>query len=311
MNHDTSQLEQVIPIPIDNPSDEEELDHINSERNYRKRRNHVISILGKVQKYSAYTFGTFVGIHLTSVIIVPILPIDHDIKQEIFEMGRNIYHGIPQFENIVIFGSSIVHVLSGITIRLLRMRSRPKIIKKNKVISNNDEFHIIDDTRDDIGLGGITNFLGLGYKKSWVSKTLGISPLNFSGYLLIPHLLYHMYKFRLIPLMIDNDSSLINLNYIMYYLNVENIEYVQPYVNILGLSLLTYIGIYHFINGLCKYFKKFSPTWKKIGFSFVNGGSLIGLIVIYNFKYNNSHDKINPNDFFGKNFLKYLTWGYI
>ncbi|KAK6205290.1 uncharacterized protein RJT21DRAFT_14670 [Scheffersomyces amazonensis] len=332
MKEDISQLEQIVPIPIEeDPSDEysdstfnlkiinttshstnsitKSHDIPSSSFPNHNLRKQLLSILYRTQKYSAYTLVGFLGIHLTSVVIVPIIPIDKDIKHEIFEMARNVYHGIPFYEELFILAAAVIHVVSGISSRIVRrsLYNKTHVTKKNSQHNHHhhdDVLKIVDDTRDDIGLGGLTNFLGLGYKKSWVSKTLGIAPLNFTGYLLIPSLLYHVYKFRWVPLVVDGDSNLINLEYISYYLNMDKLI---PYLNGVMLGFVLYVGSYHFVNGLFKYFRKFSPNWKRIGFAIVNGFSIIGFTVIIKFRGGFSLS----NDFIGKSFVKYLSWGYI
>lgn len=57
------------------------------------------------QKYSAYSFISFLGIHATSVILVPILPIDQLIKDEVFAMAKEVYQSVPLYEPICIIGS--------------------------------------------------------------------------------------------------------------------------------------------------------------------------------------------------------------
>jgi len=95
------------------------------------------------------------------------------------------------------------------------------------------------------------------------------------------------------------------LKYVGFYLS--NDKLVRGF-NGLMLGGLIYVGIYHFVNGVFKYNKKFSPGWKKLGFGLVNGLSLIGWIVIYNFKVGSGS---SSNDFYGRTFTKYLTWGYV
>jgi len=139
---------------------------------------------------------------------------------------------------------------------------------------------------------------GLGYRKSFTVQ-FGLTPLQFSGYVLIPFFIYHMYKFRYIPWINDGDSSLINLEYISYVLNLKH-----PMWNVFALGTLIYSMSYHGTNGLMKLKGKYSKTWKKIGLAVVNGVSLLGWISVYLFKCN--VEVIDVNGFLGKSFTKYL-----
>ncbi|KAK6454220.1 uncharacterized protein RJT20DRAFT_136585 [Scheffersomyces xylosifermentans] len=260
----------------------------------------------RVQKYSAYGFATFVGIHLTSVVIVPVIPLlPSETKQEIFEMARAVYLSIPQVENILILGSSLLHVASGIGIRIIRSilynQRHSKEHRKNK-----QEFIITDDYRDDIGLGGITNMLGLGYRKSWVSKYLGLSPLTVAGYCLVPLLLVHYLKFRYIPCSVEGDSSLINLDYISYYLKVSPQGKIGDFINFWGLASMVWIGTYHMVNGWLKLTHRYSKNWKRIGWGVVNSMGILGFISLALYK----RLPLEPSGFMGKSFVKYLNAFY-
>ncbi|KAG2736786.1 hypothetical protein G9P44_000876 [Scheffersomyces stipitis] len=270
----------------------------------------ILRVLIKVQKYSAYTFTSFVGIHLTSVVVVPLVPlVSADIKQEVFEMARAVYMSIPQFENIVILGSSIIHVASGVAIRIIRSilrhnREREKVQHRKSHVTTE---LITDDTRDDIGLGGITNLLGLGYTKSLVSQYLGMSPLSVAGYCLIPLISWHYAKFRYVPLSIDGDSSLVNLNYISYYLNISPQGTLGQFVNFWALASLLWVGTYHMVNGLMKLNHKFSKNWKRAGWTIVNSTAILGYVALVSYK----RQSVETSGFIGRTFVKYLQSLYL
>lgn len=283
----------------------------------------IIPYFIKIQKYSAYSMMGFLGIHLTSVIVIPGLGIPIKICQEFFEMGRNIYHGIPCFEETMIIGMSFIHVLSGISLRFLRNRlnSDKQIMNKTKQQNHNHNHNQIsngetiihDDRRDDIGLGGITGLIGLGYRKSKISMIWpNMNPLQFSGYLLIPLVGYHFLKFRQIPIWIDDDSSLINLNYISYVLNKSPLSgsmmtKIGKSFNWMMLIGLCWNGMYHFTSGWLKIGKKFSINWKKLAYLIINGITLLGIISLSRL----SKLKINESGFLGKLFMKYINALYI
>ncbi|CAG91095.2 DEHA2G23980p [Debaryomyces hansenii CBS767] len=269
------------------------------------KRNPILSkilyYLLKVQKYSAYTFSSFLGLHLTSVVIVPGLGVPMPLAQEIFEMSRAVYQSIPHFENLIIIGSSICHVCSGIGIRLIRSRLKEGEKHRSKLVY---EPVIKNDERDDIGLGGITGLIGLGYRKSMISRLIpGLSPLSFSGYLLLPLIGYHFTKFRQIPSVIDGDSSLINLDYITYYLNKSRLEKIGNVINYVALMGLVVIGSYHFVSGYLKLNHKYSLNYKKIGYTFIGGLSILGCISLIRFK-----SLPLVEGFIGKSFTNYVNY---
>ncbi|ODV78852.1 uncharacterized protein CANTADRAFT_26774 [Suhomyces tanzawaensis NRRL Y-17324] len=312
MSYPTSPVEdlhQVVPIPVDlDAIDNEPLSPGPELWPPKSTTRSVLHGLGVVQKYSAYGFCTFLGLHVASTVIVPILPmVPHEIKQEVFEMARSIYQQVPLFESVMIIGAAAVHVASGIGIRICR-----NILKKHKKDTNElrsnftkalEEPVIKDDTRDDIGLGGITGILGLGYRKSWISRQLpGMSPLSFSGYILIPLVALHFTKFRYLPIAVGEDSSLVNLDYITYYLNHSKV-YLGNALNFGALLLLLWVMMYHSVSGMLRINRKFSMKWKQFGYVVINGVTLMGLATMVVFK----RAPVDSTGYIGRSFLKYLN----
>ncbi|EMG45694.1 MCP1 Mitochondrial adapter protein MCP1 [Candida maltosa Xu316] len=284
-------LAKVVPIPLDTIDDPSPI--------VPQKKSWLVPTLYRIQKYSAYSFISFLGIHVTSVIIVPILPIDQTIKDEIFSMGKAIYQSVPLYEPIFIIGSVSAHLLSGISLRIYKkFFTKKNNSTTSKTKSVDSPVRRLNDHDDEIGFGGLANLFGLGYRKSFTLK-FGLTPLQFSGYLLVPFLLYHFYKFRYLPLINDDDSSLINLEYISYVLNLKH-----PAWNVLALSSLVWIMSYHATNGMLKLQSKYSPYWKKIGLGIVNGLGVLGMFAVYLFKSNS--EIIDINGFLGKSFKKYI-----
>lgn len=287
-------LTPVKPIPI-------ELEEL-PEQNATKRIRKSLNGLYKVQKYSAYTFGVFLGIHVTSVIIIPSISellIPSSVKQEIFEISRAVYHAIPFFEKIVILGASFTHIFSGIAIRYLRGRLNKY---RTKNFQNNS---VINEKSDYIGLGGITALLGLGYRKSLILKIFPtLSPLSFSGYVLIPLICYHFLKFRYFPILVDGDSSLINLDYISYYLNHSKTNYAKLF-NLLALFSLVWTMSYHSVSGWLKFNGKYSWDWKRAGYMVITSISALSVVSVLQFK--NNYINLDKAGFIGRSFLKYLS----
>lgn len=289
MSDSLEDLREILPIPVElEPVDE------------RKAKSGLQWLPGlmRTHRYSAYTFLGFLGIHATSVMLVPVLPIEPGIKQEVFEMARSVYHSLPQVENVVL-GAALTHVVTGIWMRILRRKkSKPRhkqLLQEPPIIS--------DPTRSDIGLGGITSLLGLGFKKSWISQQVpGLSPLAFSGYVLIPFLLVHFAKFRWLPIFVDGDLSLVNLEYITYYLTHSPIRGGNV-LNAFNLITLVWVTLYHVVSGMLRYNHKYSVNWKRFGYLLINSFTAVGLFAIWKYRSNS----VESTGFIATTFKKYLS----
>lgn len=293
------ELTQVAPEPLDFIlPDEESSESLASPRpklpGYLKR---ILLALGKAQKYSAYGFLAFFGLHLSSSIVAPAIGVPAEKCQEFFEMTRAVYL-LPLFEYPIVFGCAGIHVASGFAVRVLRL-----LMSKQKVRRARESQIIIqDDYRDDIGLGGLGTILGLGFKKSWISANFpSFTPLTFSGYVMALALGFHVYKMRLAPAAIDGDSSLINLNFVTHYLHQSFYGKVGALFNYSMLALLLWVSLYHMVSGLFKYRRQFSLRAKKIAYGvigFFTGLSLISITRL----------RLWPLDlgFIGTQFAKYL-----
>lgn len=298
-------------------------------RSYRKM---LISILYKVQKYSAYTFLGFLGLHASTVIILPGLQIPLDICQESFEIARLVYLSYP-FEQVVVSAALICHVMAGVSIRLVR-----KMANNNKAINKHPKFHkprhlnedMVDPAQEDVdynlstslshqnadtlvsnpydeshGLGGITSLIGLGSRKSIISNLTGLTPLSFSGYCLIPLVLYHISKFKWVPTFVDDDNLLVNLQYINVILNQSMIKWGNA-LNFLLLLGLIWTASYHFTSGMLKFKKKFLNYYKKLGYGIISGVSIIGIVSMLRLKY----VKFDNGYMFNK-FMNYINFSRI
>lgn len=264
----------------------------------------IASYLVKIQKYTGYLFTTFLGLHLLSVVISPGLGISMGKSQDLFELGRAVYQQIPGMELLLVTGCSIAHIASGVGVRIIRSYIRNQNGVTNRSLLTNSASGI-PVAGDDIGLGGVTSLIGLGYRKSIISTLIpDLSPLSFSGYILIPVLWYHFLKFRWAPLVHDGDSSLISLQFITQYLNFEEfLPRYQKWWNFLGLTFLVWVGLYHMVSGLWKIRRRFSARDKKLGYIIINGLTLLSVISLLRFK----RMELDTG-FLGKLFTKYLRY---
>lgn len=231
-----------------------------------------INILRIIQQYSVIPFSGFSLIHLTSVVIGPSI-FGPQIGDDLISVGREIYQ-VPIIE-IGILVTAGIHVISGISINLLRryynyikygFKSKDDKIKKN-YNSNNSKFDNtikITSKPDDIevknineGLGGISSIIGIGSRESITSKLFGLSPLSFSGYIFLILLGGHIYYERISPILIDGDSSMVDLSYVAFGLK----ETFWKTFTVLNLLVAT--GSYHILVGWNRYLKRFSLRQRK------------------------------------------------
>lgn len=263
-------LTPVVPEPFELPL----LDSSNLSTHTPKKDvwRRILDKLAQIQKYSAYGFLGFFGLHISSTVFAPGLGINLDRCQDFFEMCRNVYLG-PLFEYSAIYATAGIHVAAGIALRFLRGNNNTK--RPN----SQSEVIITDGERDDIGLGGVGTLLGLGFKKSWISTNFpSLTPLTFSGYIMLGALGYHFFKMKLAPCFVDGDSSLVTLHYVTHYLRQSYYGTMGRAFNYGMLVLLLGLSFYHIVSGLFKYRRQFKPRAKKIAYGVI--GTCTGLSLI-------------------------------
>ncbi|PSK39562.1 hypothetical protein C7M61_001359 [Candidozyma pseudohaemuli] len=287
-------LTQVVPDPLDEIYPEDEPQFV-PEPPKKTWIHTASSILLNIQKYLAYGFLGFYGLHTASTVIIPGIGISQSACQDVFEMCRNIYMA-PLMEPTMVYATGIVHIGAGLALRILRLWAKKRPKKKETDII------IKEENRDDIGLGGIGTIFGLGFKKLWISSTFpSFTPLTFSGYVLTAAVAFHIAKMKLGPVSVDGDSSLVTLSYVTHYLNQLPWGKVGNFVNYGMLALLLWVSFYHTVSGLFKYRRQFSLRAKKIAYGVI--AFLTGLSVISMTRLRHWDLEIG---FLGKQFAKYL-----
>lgn len=210
-------------------------------------------------------------------------------------MCRNVYLG-PVFEVLAIYLTGGIHMLSGLSLRILRgIYSRPARKQPKDII-------IKDNHRDDIGLGGLGTLLGLGYKRSWISANFpSFTPLTFSGYVMAATLGFHWFKMRYLPSLVDGDLSLVTLKYVTHYLHQSSWGKYGATLNLLMLGLLSWVSFYHIVSGLFKYRRQVSARAKKIAYGVIGTFTLLSAISIFRMKL-----WALDTGFMGKKYAQYL-----
>lgn len=286
MENSDSYLETVLPKPISSEDLRKECQTLSGNELHNKNwRNVLMKCLRYMQKYSAYTFSCFLGLHVASVIFLPGLRIPIKQCEEVFSMSREIYQSVPNFETVAIIGAGACHVVSGALTRLARFlqenNNRSRSAQKQGEIFASDQSK---EASSDIGLGGITGLVGLGYRRSIISQYFpSLNPQQFSGYLLMPLLAYHFAKFRYIPQLLEGDSSMINLSYITHYLKESPMGQIGNFMNYAALVFLVLVGTYHFVSGMLWFQRKFSKHYKKAGYASIASVFVLGVLSIHRF----------------------------
>lgn len=217
------------------------------------------SLLRDVQRWTAYGAVSFAAVHWASVGLIPAIA-PRPVAQQVFEMARALY--LNDVGDMVLGVSVVGHIVLGITLRITRW-----FYRRQRSMGNGGKSRTktpIHESELAIGLGGVGSLLGLGYKRSWISQVVPLlNPISLSGYLTIIPLAYHVYKFRLAPILVDGDSNMISLDFVGYYLGL--------WVNWVMLVGLGFVGTYHFVSGGLWMQRKYGATWKKIGYGVLVG----------------------------------------
>lgn len=235
----------------------------------------IIASLKFIQKYSILPFAGFSIIHLSSVVVFPAL-LGVDAGNESIDVGRELYQ-TPSLEPLIL-GSAVTHAMSGVLLNLTRKfvyykkhgtREQAKKSEKKPTSHTANEDDNVEDVNE--GLGGILSLLGFSSVKSITYRWFGVSPLSFSGYVLIPILAGHVLKMRINPLLVDGDSSYVDLSYMSYALSTSKI--IFPFY-----AFLVFVGAYHMISGSNRLLRLFSKRARK--FAYIAIYSLLSLSIV-------------------------------
>ncbi|KAG7835215.1 hypothetical protein KL943_002530 [Ogataea angusta] len=221
----------------------------------------VVRTLAVLQKYSTIPMGLFTAIHLSGVVLAP--PIAGiDIAEQVISMGRELYQAGSS--ETILLASACVHVLSGIALQFAKkwdnyVKYGGLRKKTSPAISSAKEAEIDKSS----GLGGLTYLLGLGPRPSLSFRMLGLTPLRFSGYILLPLLTLHVLHQRIGPLALEGDSSMVDLSYIAWAVAQS------PFIRATGLIALVGVTSYHILAGALHYLRWFSRRARKNAYSII------------------------------------------
>lgn len=286
-------IKQVRPIPVSAdtgsssaPSDDHEKRSI-SQSPWLPRLNSCIPLLQSVQKYSSYTFTTFAFIHGLAVVVAP--AISTSLADDLIGMGRQLYQD-SGLEWILVWGSLGLHVLSGVAVRSIRQAihrlkhgdKRRKALKRRTSLRDSipSEEEVI--VKEEGGLtGGISGYAGMKpARTSFVSRVLGLTPLQMAGYLSIPLVTYHALQVRILPLCLEGDSSYIGLDYLQYILSSSH-GIARSCLNWLVYPSMVLLTTYHSVYGLLFWNNVKQLRLRKLAMNFISLVALCGLYSLY------------------------------
>ncbi|ODQ67409.1 hypothetical protein NADFUDRAFT_81894, partial [Nadsonia fulvescens var. elongata DSM 6958] len=227
-------LTEVSPAPIMNPDElREDLPVERPLSVPTKVRYFFLKYLPYAQKYSSYAFSSFLLMHSATFAIGPLISMD--VANTTLSFTNSVYQS-SSIEPFLVYGSLGIHILSGLSMRVLK---------------------VIDDK----------------VKFDSVSKsTKLISPISKTGIILTPFVLGHIFKARIVPLIVSGDSSFVTMNYISHGFARH------PYLSVLVyMPLIVFTGL-HVVSGWKKYMNSYGNTSRKLR-SVLLGGFFVSSLV--------------------------------
>ncbi|KAK9461353.1 uncharacterized protein V1516DRAFT_675729 [Lipomyces oligophaga] len=190
----------------------------------------------RIQKYSSYTFCGFLALHYSAVMLAPAVTRaigPNDSATSLLLFGRAIYQASPAIETGLVAGSMVVHVLSGVIIRISRLRRDRRWYKTPL-----RELFSSSRSKSPTPLPSSSS-----------SSATTFSRISQTGWLLVPFVSLHAYLARYVPLKIEGDSSSIDLRYITYGFSKT------PYLSSIGYFAMILFTTHHVTYGLAKWLR--------------------------------------------------------
>ncbi|KAK7946205.1 uncharacterized protein PG986_010526 [Apiospora aurea] len=166
----------------------------------RKRWNLQVT---RIQRYSSYTFALFAGLHVANTSVFPLVYRSVPYSEPFLLMAREVYQ--TRFsEPLLVALPILAHVASGVAIRLIR-RSH-NLQRYGGATPGMYALHRSKTSNTTSSSSSSHNSNG------WPM----LSYTAISGYVLAPVLASHIFMNRVLPLMVEGDSSNIGLQYVAH-----------------------------------------------------------------------------------------------
>ncbi|SPO07318.1 uncharacterized protein DNG_10012 [Cephalotrichum gorgonifer] len=148
-----------------------------------------ISLLSRIQRYSSITFAVFTSIHLANTSIIPLITCSVPASETYLLLTRELYQ-TSSAEPLLVAVPALAHVCSGVALRLLRRSQNASRYANDGAASSSS-----------------TVTVRLWPAVSWISA---------SGYTFAASLAAHVAMNRVVPLLVEGDSSNIGLAYVAH-----------------------------------------------------------------------------------------------
>ncbi|KAI1418933.1 hypothetical protein F5Y12DRAFT_780470 [Xylaria sp. FL1777] len=208
-----------------------------------------IFYLTRIQRYSSYTFTFFAGLHFANTSLIPLIYRSVPYSEPFLLMTRELYQ-TRLTEPLLVGVPVLAHVVSGLTVRLLR-RSQNK-----KRYHGDASPGFWDLARSKTSLSSSsTSHSSL--SRIWPA----FNNIAASGYVYAVLLASHVGMNRILPLIVDGDSSNIGLAYVAHgFARHAPSAYV-------AYALLLSVSAGHMVWGMARWLDLAPPAnWKKITF---------------------------------------------
>ncbi|KAI5924554.1 hypothetical protein F4810DRAFT_664175 [Camillea tinctor] len=244
-------LLHLDPTPMDNASIyEKELPPLPNEKptssstaslGLSGSRRGPIYYLTRIQRYSAYTFGFFTGLHLTNTAIIPLIYRSLPYSEPFLLLTRELYQ--TTFTEPLLVGLPILaHITSGIALRLIRRRQN---ITRYYGGATPGMWALHHSSTSSSSSSSRSN----SHTRVWPAFT----NVALSGYVFAPLLASHVFVNRVLPLIVEGDSSNVGLQYVAhgFATTLDQLPWA-------AYSLLIAVGVGHMVWGAAK-FMDFAP----------------------------------------------------
>ncbi|TGJ87482.1 hypothetical protein E0Z10_g1288 [Xylaria hypoxylon] len=254
-------LVQLDPSPIDSP--EQELSQLensiesSSSTTIPPSRSTTSSLglggsgrgpifyLTRIQRYSSYTFTFFAGLHFTNTSLIPLIYRSVPYSEPFLLMTRELYQ-TRLTEPLLVGLPVLAHVVSGLSIRLLRRNQNKKRYQGHASPS-------LHDSKTSLSSSSTSHTSS----RIWPV----FSNIAASGYVYAVLLTSHVAMNRVLPLVVDGDSSNIGLGFVSHGFARHASSAYVAYILLLSASA----G--HMVWGMARWLDLAPPAnWKKITF---------------------------------------------
>ncbi|KAI0430304.1 hypothetical protein F5Y09DRAFT_308122 [Xylaria sp. FL1042] len=214
-----------------------------------------IFYLTRIQRYSSYTFTFFAGLHFTNTSLIPLVYRSVPYSEPFLLMTRELYQ-TRLTEPLLVGLPVLAHVASGIAIRLIRRNQNKKRYHGDSSTS------FWDLARSTTSPSSFSFSFSSATSRSSASRIWPVfSRISASGYVYTVLLASHVAMNRVLPLVVDGDSSNIGLTYVAHgFARHAPSAYI-------AYGLLLSVGVGHMVWGMARWLDLAPPAnWKKITF---------------------------------------------